>query len=86
MIKDFEPESTMPKAGAPLSAGVSIPIDSVQRADLNRGRAYLADVAERRGVKIFVKYEAVIQHTVELCSRARGFREEFDEYGSVATG
>jgi hypothetical protein len=69
LIKDFEPGATMPKVEGLDDNGLPIKIDTVQRADLNRGRAYLADVAARRGLKIFTKIEAVVQHVVELCQR-----------------
>ncbi len=44
--------------------------------DLNRGRAYLADVADRHGVSVFASVEAAVE---EVIGRLRGPEEVDDD-------
>jgi len=39
--------------------------------DVNRGRAYLADIAERRGFMIFKDVESAVEHTIKLVHVSR---------------
>lgn len=34
--------------------------------DLNRGRAYLADVADRKGVKVFQNISKAVEHIIDI--------------------
>eukprot|EP01138_Halocafeteria_seosinensis_P000737 gb/GECG01000754.1/.p1 GENE.gb/GECG01000754.1/~~gb/GECG01000754.1/.p1 ORF type:complete len:529 (+),score=57.45 gb/GECG01000754.1/:1-1587(+) len=61
VLQDVEPGSQI--------SGHELYADEVK--DLNRGRAYLADVADRRGVKVFQNITKAVEHVIARIKRLR---------------